>query len=1575
MAGKNLFEKNTIIDHNGQELLVGDLISEGLTGQVYKGQLKLESGEEIQVAIKVMKALEFADSEKNFLNEGVTLQQLMYLEVNQQDGFAENLKIAPIYYGMNEYVSDDGKKRVLYFVMEFIGGRKIPDILERGEIFSELDALLVASHLYRTLDILHTQLSKPKTFIDLKFENLWWLPPRDENSLGQLKMTDFGTLEDKNEDGVRRDILLGGVYFLAILTGHTLIYSSGELKEPAETVIRQHQDNISWGTRRLLQRLLHRNADFHFSSISVSGESNKSLFDELMILISFWQREDEVIAKMADSQLCSASEEFKRNNSLSDKGVERAMRALAALDILRVRDSVYYKESSFNDAVNLIDSSSFLTRGKRLLRGGGATVMAQELFEQGVKWEDDPIILRHWFYVAQIAKDTGDTIFQANYAEIEDILKHLHDPFPNAHRWDIAIENLISLKEARGGAPTITSSGLDALITECQFYKFYEEAKTAYADERFSEAAERYKAAEDALAALPETVAVMRASIEEGLERQLSFERRIAQAEKSYGDALKNYDRATEALSEMKYQNAVVFAKNAYDSYHAVRNAPFHDKRLSDLSLAALKKIERAPEAVHELIETAFSLAAVGLYNYAKDQSRDSVLDAAFSLKQADKALERADFFEAKPYLQEVLRLLREKELHGEEILLTLGKDYANKFANSKSGGLLEDLAHLFINLFPSEELPQAWLEQAGLFLQDSLKEKHAAVDRWLLKANWLIAPLSLDTDPAELLSHTRAMRQAATSTDAEAYSSYMMRLNDALALSKKIKSALGDADLYKKDEIDFLTKKITELKHKNESELENFRKEKQAFLQSLSTEATELKARFERLSESDDADESDEYQVLREEITDFLYRTYLYENAQDEQLVARVDALGQGEKFGFHDLRAWAARTLNGLGGQAWADLRAFAEEKHQRFADEFSAAKQAFKTGDIIRLRAELERLQALRQKTSDEYYALSPEWRELDNHARNIESWYAISKEREEVLRLADYDEMLLDSLSTFPDFNLPNIYWEGPAQAYVNDLKGDLESSLTTNGFKGSEAHKNALRLVKVLQTAQAPLPSTEKQIWEKNQSQRKIFYAVKNQQWDSLEKHVAETEIPKNLSEYFLYNDWEKLEREVEDAQRKQEEAAARKKRRKIIIAISGAVLLCILIISFVALLFNAPQAQLDPVSPVIYLRLHGTATPTATATSTMTPTPTFTPTATVTPTFTPTAVPPSNYRLLEPIMVYPRQPLSGEAYWLLNDSHNTTLRAHSDPAVENYPWQEETFTAPEANGETYLYTETGETSITWQMDMPFEAPGMYAVYIVDTAKHSQGAQQFTIALDGMPVMPYRGGSDVIFLDEKARPEKTGWLPLGVYLAEAGQTMSIHVDLPPLTAETPFAADRILIVRLNEPEREMLDALPGGRPLVSLLDDSNAVIYQVNGSGAVSHTYKEEQIAVFDDVFSWAGSMSSVALPNDYGYPGQTTLVDWESPELYLPGEYEVLVWIPANHHATVPAEYKLLVNGEVLERINPAEIAQEDHLGEWVSLGRWKLEEEASLGLRMIVAPEAVGELGVDAVAILSTFH
>lgn len=420
----------------------------------------------------------------------------------------------------------------------------------------------------------------------------------------------------------------------------------------------------------------------------------------------------------------------------------------------------------------------------------------------------------------------------------------------------------------------------------------------------------------------------------------------------------------------------------------------------------------------------------------------------------------------------------------------------------------------------------------------------------------------------------------------------------------------------------------------------------------------------------------------------------------------------------------------------------------------------------------------------------------------------------------------------------------------------------------------------------------------------------------------------------------------------------------RKKRWQAAFIIIGVIVITVVILGLVGL--GIYRANPDRYQQWWY----GTCTPTVTLTPLPTAIPTSTPTLTSTPTQTPTPtpIPPSSFLVTDPATISPAIPASADLAWVIDDTQVLAEPAFDDANV----WSAYTSPDPDVQEVSYHFTTSGNATITWYMDVPLDT-GLYGLYIVDTLENSVGEQPFTVKLDDTPVEPYRGQSTVIFGDENEQ-STDDWLPLGFYEVKRGQEMSVQFAIGPRSEEAPFSIDRLLLLKIPETQRLIIDALPKRRPLVSLLDDNRASFVAAYNAKTLKEEY---QGVVQASALAWHVRFRSLDLTGEKWNNqviGNKIWVDWQSLGRLAAGQYELYVWVPAQH-ATAIVDFALLVNGAVVERPNPAPLNQRDHNDNWVSLGTWELPEESAVSVRMIVVradqvPETA-EIGVDAVALV----
>lgn len=1556
MAQKYLLQEGQILDHDGQRLQILKRLSSGLTGEVYRAVLG-SPGNETSVVVKAMKALDFPLARQLFYKEGETLAFLMHLEEETKDSLADNLKIAPNYYGLSEFWLEPESKGIPCLIMEFIPGQEVPKLLKAKGSFDEFHALVIAWHLYRILDILHTRLLK--TYIDLKFENLWWAE-NDSKWGGQLKMTDFGTLEeikpgDEKKRGVARDILLGGVYLLAMLTGRTLEYSIGELKEPANPVINGFKEKMTWGTRRLLKKILHRNIDARFKSAS-------DVLVELRQMANFWSQPYDRLADMAQKNLASAEEAAEQATAgkkpLSEAGLAAAVRAYSALDILRAKDPERSVENDIQRAKNVLSVGDYFERGYALLQGRSFT-LARQTFEEGLLWADDPAFLRRWTHVASIGEEIPPNDFEARFNELKAVLDFIDQDEPNPQKWQSAWDGFSDLENTALGKPSLKSKGLDYLKKECELYKLMEEARDCYTDGKFSEAAGLYKKAKEILDDDRRVLPNAGRLIEEETGNLAALIRN-AEAQTGREKSLEQYDLAIKTLGKGEALEAVEIARKAYELDY---DAPFRFEKLTELSVTALEVGAQQTEKMHIFIPVSRHFADIGLREFGGDPAFDKICEAALKLEEAMQALTLSDHVGFCANLEDIHTLLGDKGKVVEGIAV---------YAASKAGSqplFLSALADSLGRLIPSSQYPAKWREEASRVSEEQSTKYKEQVDELLREVHFILLPIMPDVnEPRSLdvvLQESANQADILSGFDLVSLGDRSARLEQANILLGKAAKLIGDGDETRQKEIASLAKNVR-------SELDAARTATAALVASqtesrrlrlaaLSKERNQLEVQLDWFKRGEllglDADtQKPLIMPLRQKLFDFIYRCYQVKSGDPESLADAVRRHKDFQEIGkddnspdysvLDDYVKWASRSLDMLGMESWDQIaKLAAEQGKESFAAELEKANFAFAGGDSGSVGEFLDR-------TRDGFAAL-PEWRALKEKLAQALAWNSWCDTKLAQFNSKKADAQLLHDLRSFGKLALPVVYWErSPARQYLDDVEESLKAELPSiNPDSQGERFVETIRsLLDVTWTRHLAGSNKGGGKWEKSKWVKRAYELRKDRR--RLTEFIAQTFPPENHEEELRSlssADWRAAQQEETQSDR----IKIRNRRLRIGAVIAAGACFVLSIAGFVV--YKANQEALQQ-------RLFGTFTPTLTLTPTVTFTPSITPTITLTPTstLTPTPVPPSRFRLQDQNSLFPASPIFGDAYWVINDAD-----ARFDPPLDpqNKTWVKTTSTDANSKGEKFVYTITGNSTVEWGMDVPFDTAGYYQIYVMDTKEFSSQIQAFTVLLNQQPAQPFRGTSQVIFDNSQQKNDR--WISLGVYQINAGQSLSVKLALGQLAKETPFAVDRLLIVRMNVANSQMLEGLPSGRALVSLLDDFDAKFYEVTADkGPV---LVRDRGVFYTDVLGWNGAISSRALTQPLAIP---IWVEWTPVNRLSAGKYEVYVWMPAQHATTV-VDYALLADGRDVERPSPAQVSQRDHAGVWLSLGLWDLPEEGMVGIRMIVAPGVTGEIGVDAVAIV----
>jgi serine/threonine protein kinase len=1569
-----------MISHRENRLEIVKRLGSGLTAEVYQAKWwKAEHTEPIDVAIKAMRTLEFPETRAKFIQERDALRDLNHFEEKASDTQELSLKTAATYYDHGEY------EGVPYILMELISGKRVEELLGMGQNFPEKQALVIGWQLYWLLEIMHEGLKK--TYIDLKYENLWWVDAASSWG-GQLKMTDFGTLEDVRERGIRRDILQGAVYLCKVSIGFTPDVSLGILRQnPTHDL---DKSNLSWGFLRVLRRLLHRNPDKRFTSA-------QEVADELRTLVDFWSLPSESVLLSAQKNIEKAEtasrESGSRKTAISETGRRAAIVARSALEIIskRLENGEFSENITTKQVLNgllelvnkILEASGYFLSGRGYLLGGSYG-SAREKFEGGMDWENQSALFRRWAYLAQIGESVGSSAFEANQEKALEALDAL-----NRERWDESIERLEKLKDG------LDSPGLAYMRSECRLFQLIAQAEQ---DKSRGEYRASEKAYRDA------------AKLWDGLlrgEKDDNGKLILAPIPTSYSDPLKDEigDLQNLAFDMMQFAKDADIEFEIKEKLKSYLAADFILEDIDEMRGFIRSHWSHYPmfDFMHQLVLTtldkkmyleAFSIAQTVLGFGPPADNAFGITRAGWDLAlldlQVTKALEAADralrLNDTIGFANALDSLPSDPNIH--PAFMAVWKDLSQKAERSgrarNDSDLLLSLAAFYAksgDQTGSEELRQ----KAEQILENRREEYHSRIDRLITDAESL---LQLGKDSPEALrrnlEHIGNMEAPLSrillwQQDSQARLEQAHHLTDqALKISRW--------DGYHQTEINLVQKQVEsdalQIEHGVDLYSRNWRRSYQNKLSFLDQQWGKLETRQSQI-ESEiglSGDEAVQKTVVTgwvDDLLGFMYSCYatlvtVQSGVPGETETESLDTGSAAivDTTPIEVLIEKAKIGLNRMGVESWKLISEESQAQYQKASTSFEKATDAFNAG-------KLEEAAGLITRLEDEW-PQSLELKKLSWDVILIQDWRTWQAQNQELLKNGKPDPALLKKVREYLALGLPEIYWsESAAAEYLPLAQQNAfdEVSCQPKYVESDYVLKlrewlNSIRTSRIA----SGISSAEQPHWKVSSWLRDVYLARRANKTDKLralgERIPAGVELDLALSGLD-----ESIWKAVVEKEQKKEFW-----RKLALISGSGVSLLALLGVACGL----AYQTNSTPLNNILF----GTATNTLTFTPTITPTHTITPTLTDTPipTLTPTPIPESGYLVPDVLSLYPVIPLPKKATaWVLNPE--------TGGALDQTVWETAKSSDPAADGMPFFFTNTGGLEATWNMDQPFQQDGQYLLYFIDTVDKSggYGTQHFDVRVDGVDIQPMRGSTDLILNTRGAGQKTDDWLPLGLFKFKQGQTLSVLASIPLFTAEQKsaglafFAYSRVLVIQLPDAQAQILNGLPKDRTLVGFLDNLRAIV--LNGADGKLLATKYQGLPFVDDsVQSWgnefrflnADELKTVITPDAGGR--QKVRIEWLPAGRLSEGDYELWVWTPAQHAGAVGRYnlYKLLMTGELalLGRSGGEPVfSQADHPGAWYSLGKWRLDEESPVVVFFDVdvrdAVNAGKEIGYDLVALV----
>lgn len=1624
----SLLPTGQTITFNNTPLHIAQLIGSGATSEVYLGTLS-DGGDGRKVVIKAMKPLKFAGALGYFRSEAQTLSRLSGLEEkhNESRGLSRDYHVSPAFYGSASYADPgDPGKGVDYLVMAYLEGQQVPDLVAAAPDgrLPEAQALTLGFQLFHTLELLHTQLQK--SYIDLKFENLWWQELRDGG--GQLRMTDFGTLEDiapGNDRGVRRDLVVAATYLCKMLTGIMPSHIAGELRGNQVPQI-QRVESISLGSRQLLARLLHPNASARprtAADVLDPGPPREpdapdlSALVGLMNLADYWTRPVESLVKIKDSAWARGADA---------QGAARLTylaRARVVLDIWARRNPLAdpaQVASEREQLDRLLEQSDNMANGVALFRAASDS-SAETLFARGRSESYEPeriALFRRWGYATRIARSPGVSVGDEDRQDIERAIDLM-----NRHNWSAADAQWRQLKPRLGRA-----EAYQHLEADLALYSALDRAAKLDGDP-----AAAVSAYDDALAAL----------------ERLPREEQEAILRDETGRLLPERDRLAEiaAAREAGGRGAAAMAKAraAYNDDNFPQARDHVRQALAIEDPAALPNRQRELTALVDkaLNDGHYELAADLAYIALVGRRGSSELRRRWQLaNELDGAQRDLQQGELPRFVARVDTIARRRD--GDAPLSALLAEAIKKAGDTHDAELLRTLAEL--TRMPEDSrndlnrraqtIDAEWQARAEQNARQQRKRMEPVVDEALMETQRLLflagqnmprpdfgawsqeAILKALDDPRRTLedAHRKALEAQAQGRQA-AY-----RLDDAERLVRQAQNARA--------ELDRLQQQVKQIDSRNR------------------IEATQERGRLRDLAYSLSAPAAS--------------------GDPEAQLTAAYDLLLGSQRYlttvdpQDRDVQEWyerAAARFDYWQPQRWTELQREADSRVQRFHNALAAAEEAFARGETHRDGTPLSVDLAL--------YGGTPEAAAFGQRLERAMMWRNFAS-RFAGRPATPYQPEPLAEVRRWLPLGLPAAFWANSAAAAW--LSGTANAAAT-------EAQQKMGLARQPLSAASSARPVPQRS--PSGAAPRDDAYASTDTSWPATDwtaqnyssyaggpassglgpesylpivkwwfdadqtRRLATTEAAPTADAAAGWNaaafldavaaaaqasDFAALQGAVEsvpsvpDVDRALDEMSpelwrqALRRRpsepdyndtgqrpkpvqpRWMWPAIGGVAALIVLMLAL-AFAFrdrlgfgggsqSTPTAiaQLSP-TPDGGLIVQPTATTAALPTTASTAPPLFTPTATVplssptaslTPTvvFTPTpsatAPPPevSSFFQSDPTSIQPPPPVSDATLYLINTAVDV------QPALDSGPWLTDTDSL--AGEFFYIEDFTTPITMTWRHDQPL-AEGLYQIYALDTTTRSKGTQRFEVRLDDQPAEPFRGQAEVTFGYSNGGQSQAVWLPIGAYQVATGQRLSVHVTAA--TDSEFFAVPALLVARLGDRERELLTALPdpsAGRPLVALLDDDNMERY----TGA-----EPANDPVFNSGSSqWQAQTATTADPSQPVPPVWNGRY-WATPPLtqgthialraeWLPvgrqpaGQYQLWAYVPAG--STAQVRYEIVADGAPLAP--DILLNQAQHAGQWIDISLWDLPAEARVSVYATAwmednQPGAIA--GVDAVALL----
>lgn len=458
------------------EYRIINYLGEGLTARVYKAEriTANSNGSDYPagslVALKVLQEGLPDDIQRNFRDEADLIARLSHAE--RSAGLTKSLIPGLVERATGSDVAQE------FLAMEFVSGAPLDQRVREEGPLDEQMALGITAQVLTILELLHTQLYK--TYTDFQLQNIWILPGESN-----IKVMDWNHVSrvanPLPHEWVDADLRRMGAYLYQILTGKGAS-QTGETGYSLAARAGEHWTKISIGTRNIVRRAIDPDESRRFPD---TAAFKQAVAEQLRL----WQANIDDVVDEAQGYMRPVTKAYAEGMPLGQADLEKAE---AYVDMaMRLSPDDRLVRNWFETIQRVTQEvSGAWGSGRQLLKARQYREAVAIWRAEAASWGRPDLWRR--VMIAQAAVELGEATYLPMAQALEDIVERM-----NREEWPDALDLFAALPSA-----SLSSDALTSLRREIDAQLSYLNARTAYEDQRWADAARGFREIETALSAI-----------------------------------------------------------------------------------------------------------------------------------------------------------------------------------------------------------------------------------------------------------------------------------------------------------------------------------------------------------------------------------------------------------------------------------------------------------------------------------------------------------------------------------------------------------------------------------------------------------------------------------------------------------------------------------------------------------------------------------------------------------------------------------------------------------------------------------------------------------------------------------------------------------------------------------------------------------------------------------------------------------------------------------------------------------------------------------------------------------------